>query len=379
MDMKTPHFLAYSELQSLIDALSQAGFLCVGPQVRDGAIVYDALARADQLPWGVRDHQAPGEYTLETLDDKKAFSWANGPQAIKPILFKPIETVWRALRNPLGQLEFKAHVLTDLPVAIIGARACDLAAMAIQDKVFLAKDRVDVRYQQRREALFVVAVNCTYASNNCFCVSAGTGPNITHSYDLLLTEVDGGFVMLHGSERGRVIMDTLIVQDATEHQCNTAIEGVEQAATMQTKRIPFDNKRELRDLLFANLGHSRWDEVAERCLSCGNCTSVCPTCFCHSETDKPSLDGQSTAHQREWDSCFTASFSELGKKPVREDTRERYRQWLTHKVGSWFDQFGSSGCVGCGRCTTWCPVGIDITEELAAISGESNVRNTHHD
>ncbi len=379
MDIKTTQFLPHALLQGLLDALIRAGFACVGPQVRDGAIVYDTLTLAEQLPWGVRDHQAPGEYRLEVLAEKKAFSWANGPQAIKPILFKPTETVWRAERNPLGKLEFNAHIATEQAVAIIGARACDLAAMAIQDKIFLAKERVDVRYQRRREALFVVAVNCTYSSNNCFCVSAGTGPNITQPYDILMTELDDGFVIKSGSVRGESIVAALNLKNAAHQQCSVAIDAVQEAADMQTKRIPFDNKRELRDVLFANLGHSRWDDVAERCLSCGNCTAVCPTCFCHSETDKPSLDGASTAHQREWDSCFTAGHSELGGKPVREDTSQRYRQWLTHKVGSWFDQFGTSGCVGCGRCTTWCPVGIDITEELAAMSGESNIRKIKND
>jgi sulfhydrogenase subunit beta (sulfur reductase) len=368
------YFLPHAHLQELICALQQAGFACVGPQVRDGAIVYDRLTHAEQLPWGIRDHQAPGEYRLETLTEKKAFSWANGPQAIKPILFKPSETVWRVERNRDGKLEFNAHIAMEQPVAIIGARACDLAAMTIQDQVFLAKEQPDVGYQQRRESLFVVAVNCTYASTNCFCVSAGTGPNISHSFDMLMTELDGGFVIKSGSERGQALLTSLNLQQATLRQCHKAVEGVEHAAQMQTKRIPFDNKRELRDVLFANLGHSRWDDVAARCLSCGNCTSVCPTCFCHSEQDVPSLDGNSSEHQREWDSCFTAGHSELAGKPVREDTRLRYRQWLTHKVGSWFDQFGTSGCVGCGRCMTWCPVGIDITEELAAISGESNIR-----
>ena len=281
--------------------------------------------------------------------------------------------------------------------------------MAIQDKVFLDKDKTasvmvstslassceqsskslakdaetmtetdktDVRYKQRRESLFVVAVNCIYSSNNCFCVSAGTGPNITQPFDLLMTELDNGFVIKSGSERGHVILATLNLHLAANHQNEDAIQAVDFAAMMQTKRIPFDNKREL---LFANLNHARWDDVAERCLSCGNCTSVCPTCFCHSETDKPSLDGTGSEHQREWDSCFTAGHSELGGKPIREETSQRYRQWLTHKVGSWFDQFGTSGCVGCGRCTTWCPVGIDITEELAAILGESNRREKPHD
>ena len=379
MDSQSNHFLPHTQLQALIDTLLAAGFSCVGPQVRDGAIIYDVLTQATQLPWGIRDHQAPGEYRLEILDTKQAFSWANGPQAIKPILFKPSETVWKVARNSAGKLEFNPTTATETPVAIIGARACDLAAMVIQDKVFLAKDKTDVRYKQRRESLFVVAVNCTYSSNNCFCVSAGTGPNITQPFDLLMTELDGGFVIKSGSERGHAILATLNLHLAANQQKEEAIQAVNKAAMMQTKRIPLDNKRELRDLLFANLNHARWDDVAERCLSCGNCTSVCPTCFCHSETDKPSLDGTSSEHQREWDSCFTAGHSELGGKPIREETSQRYRQWLTHKVGSWFDQFGTSGCVGCGRCTTWCPVGIDITEELAAISGESNLRKKPHD
>lgn len=373
------NFLPHSRLQDLIDALEQAGFSCVGPQIRDEAILYDVLKKATQLPWGVRDHQSPGEYRLEKIDEKKAFSWANGPQAIKPILFKPRETVWRVKRNETGKLEFIPCAADETPIAIIGARACDIAAMTIQDTVFLAKDKSDVRYEERRKSLFIVGVNCTYSSNNCFCVSAGTGPHITHTYDMVMTELEHGFMIKSGSERGQTILTTLNLQAANDIQSQDAITAVNNAAQMQTKRIPFDNKRELRDLLFANLNHQRWDDVAERCLSCGNCTSVCPTCFCHSEADKPSLDGQSSEHQREWDSCFTAGFSEMGGKPIREKTGQRYRQWLTHKVGSWFDQFGTSGCVGCGRCMTWCPVGIDITEELAAISGESNVREVNHD
>ena len=364
-------FLAHTQLQYLIDALHKDGFSCVGPQVRDDAISYDVLTHAEQLPWGIRAHQAPGDYRLERIDSQQAFSWANGPQAIKPILFKPRETVWRATRNSSGKLEFIAHDATETAVAMIGARACDLAAMLIQDKVFVN----DAPYQNRRQSLFIVAVNCTYSSNNCFCVSAGTGPNITQPYDLLMTELDQGFVIKSGSDRGQIILDNLRLEPATKKQQSNASQAVEKAAQMQTKRIPLDNKPELRDLLFANLNHPRWDDVAERCLSCGNCTAVCPTCFCHSEADKPSLDGTSSEHQREWDSCFTAGHSELAGKPIREETSQRYRQWLTHKVGSWFDQFGTSGCVGCGRCTTWCPVGIDITEELAAITGDSNARD----
>lgn len=371
----TSYFLPYTQLQNLFQGLQDAGFSCVGPQVRDGAIVYDVLKHADQLPWGMRDIQTPGSYSLEKISEHKAFAFANGPQAIKPVLFKPHETVWKVERNTEGKLTFTPHQAEEMPVALIGARSCDLSAMNIQDKVFIESAHPDPRYKKRREQLFIVAVHCTYSSENCFCASAGTGPEVRDPFDILLTEVVDGFVVISGSERGEKIVSNLDLLEAKTAQCNEAIKNVGQAGAMQTKRIPLNNKRELRDLLFSNLNHPRWDEVAQRCLSCGNCTLVCPTCFCHTEVEKPSLDGAQSEHQREWDSCFTTGHSNLNGKIIREDTRKQYRQWLTHKVGSWFDQFDTSGCVGCGRCMTWCPVGIDITEELAAISGETNVRS----
>lgn len=379
MDDKSSYFLPYIDLQGLIHALQAAGYSCVGPQVREGAIVYDILNHADQLPWGMRDYQAPGEYRLETIPEHKAFAFSNGPQAIKPILFKAQETVWKVQRNSEGKLIFQPHIPTEKPVAIIGARSCDLVAMSIQDKVFIENKNIDLRYKNRREQLFIIAVNCTYASQNCFCVSAGTGPEVRNPFDILMTEVDNGFVVRIGSERGEKIIEQLNLKKSQIAQNKAASVNVQNAAAMQTKRIPLDNTRGLRDLLFSNLDHPRWEAVAERCLSCGNCTSVCPTCFCSSEVENPSLDGTSSEHLREWDSCFTAGHSNLNGKIIRDDTRKRYRQWLTHKVGSWFDQFDTSGCVGCGRCVTWCPVGIDITEELAVISGESNVRKKEDD
>lgn len=372
MEASSFYFLPQNQLQHLIDALMQAGYRCVGPQVREGAIVYDTLLQAEQLPWGMRDDQSPGGYRLEKIPEQEAFAWANGPQAIKPILFKPQETLWRVQRDASGKLTFLPTVAPEDPIAILGARACDLAGMVIQDKVFIHGKHPDVRYQQRRESLFIIAVNCTYASDNCFCVSAGTGPEVTHAYDLLITELPEGFIMSAYAGKGESILQSLSLSPATALQLTQAKERVAVAANMQTKQIPLNNSRGLRDLLFNNLEHPQWENVAERCLSCGNCTSVCPTCFCHSEDDTPALDGSHSVHGREWDSCFSAEHSYLNGMVLRDDTRKRYRQWLTHKVGSWFDQFDTSGCVGCGRCITWCPVGIDLTEELSAISGESN-------
>src|SRR6266487_5651279 len=124
---------------------------------------------------------------------------------------------------------------------------------------------------------------------------------------------------------------------------------------------------EIKDLLYRNMEHPRWDEVATRCLSCTNCTMVCPTCFCTTVEDTSDLAGENAERWRKWDSCFDTSFSYISGGSIRSSVKSRYRQWMTHKLASWIDQFGTSGCVGCGRCITWCPVGIDITEEVRAI------------
>jgi Fe-S-cluster-containing hydrogenase component 2 len=113
----------------------------------------------------------------------------------------------------------------------------------------------------------------------------------------------------------------------------------------------------IQQLLADNLEHPRWDDVASRCLTCANCTLVCPTCFCHGVEDTTDLTGDHAERWRHWDSCFTLDYSYVHGGTVRSSTRSRYRQWMTHKLGTWFDQYGTSGCVGCGRCTTWCPVG----------------------
>lgn len=372
MQTENVYFLAYENFQQLIDALIASGYDCVGPQVQNNSIVYESLSDAQQLPWGIQDVQSPGKYQLIQTKEKKAFGFSNSQQAIKPLLFKPEETVWRVERDKNNKIVFQAYDSNDKAVAILGAKACDLAAMAIQDKVFLEGGYVNPRYKKRRDNLFVVAANCSYASANCFCVSAGTGPKVTQLYDLLLTEIDNGFLLSIGSDKGKAVAKKLSLITATEGQIADSEAVSQQAADMQTKRIAFDNSEKLRDVLFDNLEHPQWNEVATRCLSCGNCTQVCPTCFCHTTEENPALDGSSSEHNQVWDSCFTTGHSYLNGKVIREDTRKRYRQWLTHKVGSWFDQFGESGCVGCGRCVSWCPVGIDLTEEIAVIVGDKD-------
>ncbi len=360
-------FLPRPRLQALIDALHAAGFRCIGPRVAEGVIAYDALEEAAQLPWGVSETQAPGHYRLGASDTQRCFAWANGPQALKPLLFAPRENLWRSRRAADGGLRFEETLPGSAPLAVIGVRPCDIAALALQDQHFLQQEVSDPYYARRRRDLFLVAVNCTHPAATCFCVSTGDGPRASEGYDIALTELADGYLLEAHSERGRDIAAALPLETAAEAHIAAADTALQQAAEAQQRRLP---GTDLQAPLFANLNHPRWDEVAARCLSCGNCTSVCPTCFCYSEHDAPALDGGEVTHSREWDSCFTQGHSYIHGITIRAETAPRYRQWLTHKLGSWHAQYGRSGCVGCGRCLTWCPVGIDLTEEAAAICGE---------
>lgn len=357
-------FLPRTRFQALLDALREAGYRCIGPRSRDGAVVYDTLSRSEEFPQGIRDRQAPGVYRLVRTTSPRFFSWANGPQALKPLLFAPKEHLWRAERAPEGGIRFIEIQPPAEPLAVIGVRACDLAALRLQDQHFLNGSFTDPYYSARRRNLFLIAVHCTHPAKTCFCASTGDGPRATRDFDLALNELDDGYLVQVGSDKGGALVAQLPLVPVMEAQRQTADHQVEAAAQQQVRRLP---SRNLRDALFANLSHPRWDHVAERCLACGNCTSVCPTCFCHSDADETALDERQTHHVRQWDSCFTQGHSYIHGMTLRADTRTRYRQWLTHKLGSWHDQYGRSGCVGCGRCIAWCPVGIDITEEAREI------------
>ncbi len=358
--MSDPCFLAREQFQSLIDALVGEGYRCLGPQVRDGAIVYAELDNVSELPSGYQDKQAPASYRLVQSESQRYFAWANGPQALKPQLFKPRESLWKVGRDSNGQLSFQPSVPAVRPTAVIGVRSCDLAAMKIHDQHFVD----DPYYQSYRSNLFTVAVNCSHSADTCFCVSTGDGPTAKEGFDLALDELDGGFLIRAGSDKGSAVMQKLSLEKGSDRHYFEAGEQNLHAAQKQSRHLSPGN---LNDALFANLDHERWDDIAKRCLACGNCTMVCPTCFCHNEVEAPALDGSRSEHFREWDSCFTQGHSYIHGFVVRDEIKQRYRQWLTHKFGSWHEQYGRSGCVGCGRCISWCPAGIDVTVETQEI------------
>jgi ferredoxin len=353
-------------LEELVRALCGRGFRVLGPMVREGAIVYDELDSAGQLPIGWTDEQAPGRYRLERRDDEARFGFAVGPHSWKQFLLPSRLRLWRARRDDAG-LEVEPEPTDDTPLAFFGVRACELQGIAIQDRVLLEGQFVDRDYAARRKDTFIVAVNCFEPGGTCFCVSMGSGPKAEAGYDLALTEIlDGShrFLVEVGTARGSDVLADLPRRPAEDGDRRAAAEAVEGAAQKMGRQL---DTTDLRGLLARNLEHERWDDVASRCLTCGNCTMVCPTCFCTSVEDVSDLAGEEAEHVRLWDSCFSLDHSYIHGGSVRPSGRSRYRQWLTHKFGTWHDQFGTSGCIGCGRCISWCPVGIDVTEELTAI------------
>jgi ferredoxin len=344
----------------------------LGPTVRDSAVVPGRVASLDDLPRGWGDVQGPGRYRLRRRDDDALFGYAADAVSWKSVLFPARELLWRRTATAdafaIDDAPRGANPgLGDPPYAILGIRACDVAAVAVHDRVLRERTYVDTSYVARRRDAFLVTVTCSDPSGTCFCVSMGTGPRAERGYDLALTELlrpDHRFVAVAGSDRGVAVLARLAARPAEHADVRDAEAVTESAAERMGRHLDTGG---LKDLLYGNAEHPRWDDVASRCLSCGNCTLVCPTCFCTSVEDHTSLSGEDVQQWRVWDSCFTSDFSHLHGGNVRNSPRSRYRQWMTHKLASWQDQFGTSGCVGCGRCIAWCPVGIDITQEAAAI------------
>ncbi|MBD3867812.1 MAG: 4Fe-4S dicluster domain-containing protein [Acidobacteria bacterium] len=355
--------------EKILDSLREKGYRITGPKLRDGAIVLDTIDSAASLPRGVRDHQGPGRYRLEETGDDSWFSYTLGSDSWKKLFFHPIKPLFKTTRDG-GLLQIEPEPPREGLKALIGVRPCELQALAIQDKVLAEGEFVDRHYVASRKGTFIVAVNCTVPGGTCFCVSMGTGPVADRGYDISLTELGSNgatrFVARAGSPHGEELLAAASSGKAGESDLQLEAELLEAAAGNMGRSLDVEG---LAAALAESGDHPRWEEVAERCQACTNCTMACPTCYCHTVEDSTDLTGSVADRTRVWDSCFTADHSYLHGGSVRETRGARYRQWLTHKLSSWHDQFGGSGCTGCGRCITWCPVGIDITEEAQAVRG----------
>ena len=357
-------------LAALVSHLRAEGRTVIGPTVREGAIVPGEIDTIGDLPVGWTDEQEGGSYRLHRRGDEARFGYAVGPQSWRRYVTPVRERLWRATKTG-SSFDVEHEPPDETSYAFLGVRPCELAALAVQDRVHGTEIGGDLAYARRRRDTIVIAVDCGDPASTCFCTSMGTGPKSGPGADLVLTEIVGDgehrFLAVADTDRGDALLAALPHRAAGEADETAAAAVTERAVTRMGRKM---DTTDLPGLLRRTLEAARWDDVASRCLSCANCTLVCPTCFCTDTEEVSDLTGDHTERWRRWDSCFSLDFSYLHGGSVRPTTRSRYRQWLTHKLGTWWDQFDVSGCVGCGRCITWCPVGIDLTEEIAALRAE---------
>jgi ferredoxin len=372
--------LERNELDTLFAALHKGGYSTVGPTVKDGVVIYDEINNSADLPVGWTDVQDAGKYRATKSKSQHLFGYTHSPHSWKQFLYPSKSQIFKAKRQGKGfeitqptngQSETKKF-------AFIGVRSCELAAMKIQDKVFTGGPYVDPAYKRRRENAFIVAVNCGKAGHTCFCVSMGTGPKAANGFDLALTEIinDGKhyFTVEVGSDKGADLMKSIPHTGAKKDDEEQARKISQKTAQEVGRTLDTDH---IKELLQENPEHPLWNDVAARCLTCANCTLVCPTCFCSTVIDVTDLTGAESERVKTWDSCFTMDFAKVVGGNFRPSARARYRQWLTHKFANWIDQFGTSGCIGCGRCITWCPAHIDVTEELRALRENTTLESKH--
>lgn len=364
-------FLPRGALGELIGVLRADGYTVIGPRREGAVLMLGEVGSAEDLARGVRDEQEGGRYRLGPGDPDLGFECAVGMNSPKSFFFPAMQRMYQC------HVEGERFVLDAGPaqvskLAMVGIRPCDLAALRVQDRAFGVGESgtprcaaEDLYGEARRRALLVV-VNCTRPARTCFCASMGTGPSASGGYDLCLTELRAGFVVEVGSEAGRGLLGRLPVREPSSAELELAEIKLENAREHMGRRMEVAG---LKELLDGAVDHPQWDDVAKRCLSCGNCTMVCPTCFCSTVSDQTELGGATVTRWRQWESCHSHQFSYTTAGPVRSTVRGRYRHWMRHKLCTWFDQFGCSGCVGCGRCITWCPAGIDLTAEAARIRG----------
>ena len=357
-----------SDLNMILNRLREAGYQTIGPKVKNDTLVYETIEAMTDLPQGYVTEQAPGQFRLKESRGTNYFDFIPGAQSWKQFLFPSRVELFQLQKN--GKTWQMLEQQMDAPkYAFIGVRACELAAIQIQDNIFMRPDFTDPIYKSRRERVFILSVNCVHPAGTCFCASMGTGPRVKNGFDINLTELDDVFVITVGSELARGILADIPYENASGFMLSSVERAMERSAQEMGRSL---DTNDLPELILHNLDNPYWDEIGKRCLSCANCTQVCPTCFCWDATDLMSLDGKTTSRERVWDSCFNPGYSYQAGGNTRPSIQSRYRQWLSHKLGTWKQQNDSLGCVGCGRCITWCPAEIDITEEISNLRKETS-------
>jgi hypothetical protein len=311
--------------------------------------------------------------SFRRIESAAEVDWNYSSTTIPPskIIYAPQQALVRFVKSDKGyKAEEDAGAITDR--ALLAVHPCDLHGLLVLERTFLGQMK-DAAYERVRSRATVVGLNCQNVGEKCFCASFGTGPFFgfwmqqgpPFGCDAILTDLGERFLVETFGEKG----DMLFVKvKSSPPSLDDIGEKFKREAAAKERFRKTLNTRDLPALMRRNLYHPTWRITGEgKCLSCANCTNVCPTCFCYDTWDKAQLDLSVIERVRRWDSCQDERFAEVHGGNFRSTREARLRQFVCHKLSYWVEQYGCFGCVGCGRCMTWCPTGIDLTEIAAEI------------
>ncbi len=352
---------AFDELKTLFDQIKSRDYNIIGPKLENSAVRLKNLSDFAEIPYGFGDEQAPGRYRVA----ENGGAFRNGPDSPKMLLYPPellLFTVKPDLDIEYPSYEFKR-------TALFGIKPCDLAAIKIMDDV--QGTLGDQYYTRMREKLLLVVENCTEPGETCFCSTMGTGPFATRGFDISYTRLEEDLVLFQpGSDLGVELLSELSLEPASDEVVDRFRAVMTEASKKARAEFSLEN---LPEILEIGVEAETYRKIAEKCLGCANCNMVCPTCFCFDIVDEPELDG-SAKRIRIWDGCHSYSYGQVAGGHFRKSLHARYRHWVLHKFVYWIRQFGAFGCVGCGRCITWCPAGIDIRQVIKDVLKEVEVK-----
>lgn len=323
-------FLSRQGLLSWLDGLIQQGAVVVAPTAVEGVSLYRPVPKASDI-----DLDCPAT----VLSPKE---W----------LFPMSHTLFTVERKD-GALELKEGAF-DGRAVLFGLHPCDALGVHLMD-VPLLTDPADGLYRERRERTALVGLACTQCRPECFCTSMGTSPADPTHLDVMLTPVEGGYLVASASDKGEALLASAAVEER-----DVAVPEPPRPQRLTTEDLP--------RLFRALFSHPYWGRVADRCLHCNICSYVCPTCYCFDIRDY--ARGNTAERVRSWESCQAAGFTRIaGGYDPRTNKGAKLRQRFAHKFLYFPEAFGGAlSCTGCGRCVRSCPVNIDIREIIADLN-----------
>lgn len=339
-------FLPKEKLNEFLERLAAKARLFV-PVEDGGAIIFKPYSASEKLRLDVPANTPPKSVIFPQSEVLFSFNQHKDPEDAK-------------------KLQIDLDAKTDIgPAVIFGARPCDAKGFVVYDRVYLGEDYPDPYYRERREKTSIVTLACQSPSAGCFCTSVGGSPSDTEGSDVIMTELDNGMYLEAVTDKG----DALLADPAAGSGESSQAEAKKRQDAVAAQVGKPLGEKGLPDIAIDIFSKDEfWTEETERCLSCGACTYVCPTCYCFNITDE-AVAGKGE-RIRSWDACMFQHFTLEGSGHTPRPLKyQRYRNRVGHKFFYYPEKYsGSIACCGCGRCIRSCPVSIDISEVVAHIS-----------